>query len=121
MDIDRALKALGALSQESRLAVFRLLVRAGTAGMPAGAIARSVGVPHNTMSAHLGILANAGLIGARREGRSIIYCIDFDGTRALLTFLMEDCCQGRAEICAPALDSVLPACCTPSPEEGRTR
>ena len=58
------------------------------------------------------ILLNAGLVSARREGRSIIYSIDFKGTRALLSFLMEDCCQGRPEVCSPALDSVLEACCT---------
>lgn len=121
MDMNAAIKALGALSQETRLSVFRLLVRAGSDGLPAGEIARTIGAPHNTMSAHLGILANAGLIGAKREGRSIIYSIDFDGTRGLLAFLMEDCCQGRPEICAPAIEAVLPGCCSSDPNEGRVR
>ena len=111
MDISTAVKALGALSQESRLEAFRLLVRSGSEGMAAGEIARRLRIPHNTMSSHLSILANAGLIGSRREGRPIIYSIDFTGTRELLSFLMEDCCQGRPELCAPVLDSLLPGCC----------
>lgn len=79
--------------------------------MSAGDIARSLEIPHNTMSSHLAILVNAGLLTSRRESRSVIYSIDFDGTRALLAFLMEDCCQGRPEVCSPLLDSVLPECC----------
>ncbi|MDX1431026.1 MAG: metalloregulator ArsR/SmtB family transcription factor [Gammaproteobacteria bacterium] len=116
MDTTGATKALGALAQESRLEAFRLLVRSGLDGMPAGAIARALDIPHNTMSSHLSILVNAGLVGSRREGRSIIYSIDLDGTRELLAFLMEDCCQGRPEVCTPVLDSVLPACCAPAGE-----
>lgn len=111
MDITTTVKSLGALAQESRLAAFRLLVRRGDEGMAAGEIARALSIPHNTMSSHLAILANAGLINSRRQSRSIIYSIDFDGTRELLSFLMEDCCQGQPEICAPVLDSVLPGCC----------
>ena len=118
MDISTAVKALGALSQESRLEAFRLLVRSGSEGMAAGEIARRLRIPHNTMSSHLSILANAGLIGSRREGRSIIYSIDFTGTRELLSFLMEDCCQGRPELCAPVLDSLLPGCCATSNTTG---
>jgi len=112
MDINAATRSLGALAQETRLETFRLLVRTGTAGMAAGDIARSLSIPHNTMSSHLAILANAGLVDSRREGRSIIYRINFDGTRALLSFLVEDCCQGRPEDCAPMLDSVLSVCCS---------
>jgi len=112
MDINTTVKSLGALAQESRLAAFRLLVRRGDEGMAAGEIARTLSVPHNTMSSHLAILVNAGLINSRRESRSIIYSIDFSGTRELLSFLMEDCCQGQPELCAPVLDSVLPGCCT---------
>lgn len=111
MEINTATRALGALSQETRLETFRLLVRAGIEGMAAGDIARVMDIPHNTMSSHLSILANANLIESRREGRSIIYSVDFDGTRDLLSFLVEDCCQGRPEVCAPVLDSVLPGCC----------
>lgn len=114
MDITQATRALSALAQETRLEAFRLLVRNGIGGMAAGDIARSLGIPHNTMSSHLSILANAGLVNSRREGRSIIYGIDFDGTRNLLSFLMEDCCQGRPEVCAPALETVLSGCCSPT-------
>ena len=118
MDVSITLKALGALAQESRLEAFRLLVHSGSEGMAAGEIARALKVPHNTMSSHLSILANAGLIGSRRVSRSIIYSIDFDGTRELLSFLMEDCCQGRPELCAPVLDSLLPGCCVTSNTTG---
>ena len=118
MDIVGATKALGALSQQSRLEAFRLLVRSGTDGMPAGQIARGLDIPHNTMSSHLSILVNAGLVNSRREGRSIIYNIDFDGARELLYFLMEDCCQGHPEVCSPVLDSVLPGCCAPTNKHG---
>ena len=106
-----ATQTLSALSQQTRLETFRLLVRCGDEGLPAGEIARALEIPHNTMSSHLAILSNAGLVNSRREGRSIIYSIDFPGVRALMSFLMEDCCQGRPEVCGPALDSVVAGCC----------
>lgn len=121
MDTNTATRALGALSQETRLEAFRLLVRNGANGMPAGKIARTLGIPHNTMSSHLSILVNSGLVDSRRDGRSIIYNIDLAGTRDLLAFLMEDCCQGRPELCTPMLDSVLPGCCEPDPRKGATK
>ncbi|MEM7705425.1 MAG: helix-turn-helix transcriptional regulator [Pseudomonadota bacterium] len=111
MDLLNAINALGALAQESRLATFRLLVRAGETGMAAGDIARELGVPHNTLSSHLACLARSGLVTSRRQSRSIIYRVDFAGTRELLAFLLEDCCQGQPEVCSPAIDSVLTACC----------
>lgn len=111
MDINTAVKALSALSQPTRLETFRLLVRSGADGLPAGEIARELEVPHNTMSSHLSILVNAGLVGSRREGRSVIYGVEFEGTRRLLGYLMEDCCQGHPALCRPVLDSVLQACC----------
>lgn len=110
MDINTATTGLGALSQATRLETFRLLVKAGDEGMAAGDIARALDIPHNTLSSHLSILANAGLVNAERDGRSVIYSVNFDGTRELLSFLVEDCCQGRPELCAPGLDSVLPRC-----------
>lgn len=113
MDTNSATRSLSALAQESRLETFRLLVRAGAEGLPAGAIARSLGIPHNTLSTHLGTLANAGLVRSRRVGRSIVYSVDFDGTRALLGFLLEDCCRGAPELCSPVLDRVLAECCQP--------
>ncbi len=118
MDITKASKALGALSQESRLKAFRMLVRGGSDGIAAGKIADALEVPHNTMSTHLSTLVNAGLVTSRRESRSVIYSIDFDGTRELLSFLMEDCCQGSHDLCLPVLESVLPGCCNPNNSAG---
>ncbi|MHA1517703.1 MAG: ArsR/SmtB family transcription factor [Alphaproteobacteria bacterium] len=104
MDTLTAVTALSALAQQSRLNVFRLLIRAGSDGMAAGDIARTLGVPHNTMSAQLGILSRAQLVHARKEGRSVIYTVNLQGTRALLFFLVEDCCQGEPTICAPLIE-----------------
>jgi DNA-binding transcriptional ArsR family regulator len=114
MDISNAVATLGALAQESRLKIFRLLVRAGPAGLPAGDIARKFAVPHNTMSAHLAVLSRAKLIAARKEGRSVIYAVDCEGTRALLFFLLEDCCQCEPQACTRMLESTLADCCTVS-------
>lgn len=102
---------MSALAQERRLETFRLLVRAGDAGLPAGRIANAIGIPHNTMSSHLARLAQSGLVRSRRESRRIIYSVDIDSTRALLEFLIEDCCGGTPSLCDPALDSVLANCC----------
>lgn len=111
MEIHQATSALSALAQESRLSIFRLLVRTGSSGLPAGDIAEALAIRHNTLSTHLAILTRARLLSSRREGRSVIYSVDFEGTRALLGFLLEDCCQGAPEICSPVLDTVLPGCC----------
>jgi ArsR family transcriptional regulator, arsenate/arsenite/antimonite-responsive transcriptional repressor len=118
MDSKLATNAFGALAQETRLAVFRLLIEAGAEGMPAGEIARHLGTPHNTMSTHLAILARAGLVTSRRESRSVIYAADYAGVRGLIEFLLHDCCKGRPETCAPLLDAALaPAAgrCPPTP------
>jgi DNA-binding transcriptional ArsR family regulator len=101
MQLPIAVEALSALAHGHRLAVFRLLVRAGAEGLPAGVIARDIGVLPNTLSTHLTILSHAGLVQSRRDGRSVIYTADYDGMRALLGFLVADCCGGRPEICAP--------------------
>ena len=98
MDTLDAVRKLSALAQDRRLDAFRLLVRNGPDGTPAGDIARELGVPHNTMSSHLAILEQAGLVASRRVGRSILYAVQFEGMRGLLSFLMEDCCRGRTEI-----------------------
>jgi len=100
MDNLNALSAFDALSQPTRLDVFRLLIRTGPEGMAAGEIAEQLGVRQNTMSANLSILHQAGLIRPQRHGRSIRYFADYDGIRALMTFLMQDCCGGRPELCA---------------------
>lgn len=101
MQSDAAIGALGALAHPSRLEVFRLLVRAGPEGMAAGEIARVLGSLPNTLSTNLNILAAAGLVASRREGRSVVYTAGYDRMRELLAFLMEDCCGGKPEICAP--------------------
>lgn len=106
-----AVKRLSALAQENRLAVIRLLVKAGAEGLPAGEIARALAVPPNTLSAQLALLANAGLIASRRDGRSIIYTADISGLSDLILYLMEDCCQGRPEICAPLAEAAQRAVC----------
>ena len=113
MEISDAVKSLSALAQEARLEVFRLLVKAGPEGLAAGQIARKLDTAPNTMSAQLLVLSNAGLIRARRDGRSIIYSVDFAATSDLMIFLTEDCCGGRAEICAP-LVAVANRCCKPA-------
>ena len=97
MKINDAVSTLSALAQESRLSVFRLLVRQGPAGMAAGAIAEKLGVPPATLSFHLTQLSGAGLVTSRREGRSIIYAADYQGMNALMEFLTENCCAGVAE------------------------
>lgn len=95
-----AVDALGALAHETRLAVFRMLVKAGPDGMIAGAIAEQQRVPPSTMSHHLGMLERAGLVASERESRLIHYRTDYLGMRRLLAFLMQDCCQGAPEMCA---------------------
>jgi len=112
MELTDAAVALAALSQESRLRAFRLLVQIGPNGMAAGSIAEQLDIPSNTLSFHLKELTNAGLAMARREGRSIIYRPHIDGIRDLMAFLTEDCCQGRPELCSVAVDMV----CAPEAE-----
>jgi ArsR family transcriptional regulator len=112
----RALAALAALGQPTRLAVFRLLVRQEPEGMAAGAIAAAVGGPHNTLSTHLAILARAGLVRATRDGRSIVYRADLAGMQQLVTFLVADCCGGRPEICGPIGNLLAGAGCGCPPD-----
>jgi ArsR family transcriptional regulator, arsenate/arsenite/antimonite-responsive transcriptional repressor len=111
MKESQALTSFAALSQETRLAIVRLLVKAGPAGVPAGEVADAVKVSASNVSFHLKELERTGLIEARREARSIIYSADYDTLRDLISFLMKDCCGGHPEICTPALAD---ACCTPA-------
>ncbi|MEO0372903.1 MAG: metalloregulator ArsR/SmtB family transcription factor [Pseudomonadota bacterium] len=106
MDTNTATDAFAALSQPMRLDVFRLLLKAGNAGMQAGEISTAMGVKQNTMSANLSILHRAGLIRNQREGRVIRYFADFDGTQGLLRFLMQDCCGGHPQTCQPILAEI---------------
>jgi DNA-binding transcriptional ArsR family regulator len=108
----KAVEALSALAHEGRLSIFRLLVRAGHGGLAAGEIGRKLDVLPNTLSASLTVLAHAGLVTSRRDGRSIIYAADYDRMSNLLGFLMEDCCNGDPSICAPlAAIANRAACC----------
>lgn len=93
MDIQNALIAFDALSQETRLRVFRLLVECGPEGFPAGKIGETLGIPHNTLSFHLNHMSNADLVVSRREGRSIIYSANFEFFTGLIRFMIEDCCR----------------------------
>jgi DNA-binding transcriptional ArsR family regulator len=106
MDVEIALEALSALSHETRLWVFRLLVQAGPEGLPAGEIADALGSRQNTMSSHLKTLAAAELIDSRRDGRSILYTANYDTVRELVIFLMEDCCAGNNAVCRPVAESL---------------
>lgn len=94
--------SLAALAQEHRLRIFRLLVKEGPSGMAAGDIAHEVGISPTNMSFHLKELERAGLLRATRQGRFIRYAVDVEGMRKLLTYLTEDCCQGRPELCGDA-------------------
>jgi ArsR family transcriptional regulator len=110
METKSAVSSLSALAHEGRLSIFRLLIQAGADGLAAGEIARRLDVLPNTLSASLTILSHAGLITSRRDGRSIIYSSNYDAMRVLLAFLMEDCCGGSPEICAP-LVAIASQCC----------
>lgn len=110
MDKNRALAALSALGQDTRLDVFRLLVQAGSHGLLAGEISQALDVRQNTLSTNLAILLNAGLVRNSREGRAIRYHADMTGMRDLLGFLMQDCCGGHPEACQPVIDQIACAC-----------
>ena len=113
MDERQALAAFAALGQEHRLRVVRALVTAGPDGLAAGVLAETVGVAGNNLSFHLKELAHAGLVTSRREGKSVIYSAAYAGLSDLIAFLMRDCCQGRPEVCAPAV-AALSACHYPT-------
>lgn len=101
MELSDAVSALSSLAQPARLRVFRLLVKAGESGLCAGDLSAALEIPKNTLSFHLKDLVHAGLVGAERNGRSIVYRLREEGIRHLMHFLMEDCCQGRPELCLP--------------------
>ncbi len=113
MENTDAVAALSALAHPGRLAVFRLLVKAGAEGLPAGRIAEATGTLSNTLSTSLNILTQAGLARSRRDGRQIIYTADYDAMRGLLTFLVEDCCQGEPAICGPLIGAPERLSCVP--------
>ena len=112
MESENVILALAALAQSTRLDVFRLLVKHEPKGLAAGDIARALAVPQNTMSSHLGVLSRAGLVTAQRHSRSIVYRADLARFRAVMLFMLRDCCDGRPEICAPLIEDLTP-CCPP--------
>lgn len=112
MESNQAIDVFRALSQGTRLDTFRLLMEQEPDGLAAGEIARRLEVPQNTMSTHLAILTRAGLIEAERHSRSIVYRAVVDRVREIASFLVQDCCGGRAELCEP-LVAEFTSCCAP--------
>lgn len=110
MDNEATITALAALAQGTRLDAFRLLVRHEPDGLPAGELARTLAVPHNTLSAHLAILTHAALVTSERHSRSIVYRANLNRLRELTLYLLKDCCGGRAELCAPLIADLIPCC-----------
>jgi DNA-binding transcriptional ArsR family regulator len=122
MDVQQAIIMFDALSQETRLRAFRLLVQAGPGGLAAGVLSEALGTPHNTMSFHLNHLSNAGIVSSRKEGRSVIYSGNFDAMRGLIGFMVKDCCSG--EFASIRQDkktgaSIIELLCCESPVETR--
>ncbi len=113
MESEETILALAALAQSTRLDVFKLLVKHEPDGLAAGDIARSLAVPQNTMSSHLAILTRAGLVAAKRSGRSIVYRAVLARFQQVVLFMLQDCCGGKPEICAPLIESLTP-CCPPA-------
>ena len=112
MESKHAIEVFAALSQSTRLDTFRLLMEHEPEGLPAGEIARRLEVPQNTMSSHLGVLTRAGLIESERHSRSIVYRAVVDRVREIASFLVQDCCGGRPELCEPLVAEFTP-CCQP--------
>lgn len=122
MDNKEATAAFDALSQDTRLRVFRLLVEYGQNGAPAGVLSETLGIPHNTLSFHLSHMNHAGLVQSRREGRSIIYTANFEFFTDLIRYMVKDCC--RMEFASIREDTKrgcsvieMPTCCPPKPKE----
>jgi DNA-binding transcriptional ArsR family regulator len=103
MDTKSAIRALGALAQDTRLAIFRMLIERGPDGLAAGAIAEALDLPPSSLSFHLAQLSHAGLLIQRRESRSLIYSVDFDVMGELMGYLTENCCGGNPAACLPAI------------------
>jgi ArsR family transcriptional regulator, arsenate/arsenite/antimonite-responsive transcriptional repressor len=112
MESTQAIDVFAALSQSTRLDTFRLLMEHEPEGLPAGEIARRLEVPQNTMSSHLAILSRAGLIDSERHSRSIVYRAVVERVREIASFLVQDCCGGRSELCEP-LVTEFTSCCPP--------
>ncbi len=108
MEMNTATQGFGALAHESRLEVFRLLMREGPGGLPAGVLSDRTGIAPSTLSFHLTHLERARLLRSWRVQRQIFYAVDISGTRKLIAFLTEECCGGRPETCAGLIDELMP-------------
>ncbi|WIJ24516.1 ArsR/SmtB family transcription factor [Devosia sp. RR2S18] len=115
MDKNEAIDVFSALSQATRLDTFRLLMQHEPEGLAAGEIARQLGVPQNTMSSHLAILTRARLIEPERQSRTIIYRVVVDRIRQITSFLVQDCCGGRSDLCDPLVAEFTPCCTSKDP------
>jgi DNA-binding transcriptional ArsR family regulator len=121
METKDAIKVLGALAQESRLEIFRLLVTAGPQGLAAGRVGEILDLAPATLSFHLKELANAGLVTARQEARFIFYSVDYERIAGLLAYLTQNCCQGMPAACVTTVETALVQCCNPAPERKSKR
>jgi DNA-binding transcriptional ArsR family regulator len=124
MEIKTAVLALGALAQETRLTIFRLLVEAGPEGLAAGRIGETLKVPGATLSFHLKELARTGLVSSKQEKQFIYYAVDFERMADLMTYLTQNCCQGMPQECLTVVETALGRCCPPqskSKKPKRTR
>lgn len=116
MEVETATTVLSALAQQTRLEAFRMLVRHEPDGLPAGDLARALEVPQNTLSAHLSVLSQAGLVSSQRRSRSIVYRASLGRLQDLVLYMVHDCCGGHPEFCAPLIESLTP-CCAPGAKE----
>lgn len=116
-----ALSALAALGQPTRLRIFQMLMGAEPNGRQAGSIAEEIGCPHNTLSTHLAILARAGLVRGTRDGRAIVYRADLEGMRALLSYIVNDCCSGHPELCGFLPEKKAGCPCAPARKRSRRK
>jgi ArsR family transcriptional regulator, arsenate/arsenite/antimonite-responsive transcriptional repressor len=121
MEIKTAVTALGALAQETRLSIYRMLVEAGPEGVAAGRIGEALEVPGATLSFHLKELARAGLVSAKQEKQFIYYAADFERMAELMTFLTKNCCQGMPQECLTVVETALGRCCPPQTKPKRKR
>ena len=121
MEIKTAVSSLGALAQETRLSIFRLLVEAGRDGLAAGRIGETLDVPRATLSFHLKELTRAGLVTARQERQFIYYAVDFDRMADLMAFLTQNCCHGMPQACLNVVETALENCCPTSPSKPKKK
>lgn len=121
MEKEKAVLSLAALAQSTRLEAFQILVKHEPDGLAAGDLARQLEVPQNTLSAHLTVLAHAGLVTSQRFSRSIVYRANLSEFQDVVLFLLQDCCGGRPEICAPLIASLTPCCPPKSKKKEKSR